>query len=382
MGISIVGVGESDYSRRSGRAEGDLAFEAVTRALADAGLKPGDVNGFVIEGMSTAHSVPSDEMARALGLEERPFSAQVSIAGAGLVAAPQIARLAIEQGLADVVVTYFAISLSARAGGVYAVHAENPWKAQFEMPAGWYGQPVYFAGAAERYAYEYSLEPEHLAVVAMAARDYATRTPNSLLGSALSFEEYTRSPMIATPLRKADCCLTNDGAIAFVMTSQERARHLASPSVRVGGVGLAAAQTTQAEYFTQREDLLTLRTGEASAKALGEAGLGITDVDLAELYDCFSITTLLQLEDLGVAPRGEAGAWLLEHGLGPQSPLPVNTHGGLLAHSYLIAGNHMVEAVRQLRGERGGGQIADAEVALVTGLGIPDIACAVLTTDR
>jgi acetyl-CoA acetyltransferase len=382
VSISIVGVGESDYSRRSGRTEGDLAFEAVGRALADAGLKASDVDGFVIEGMSTAHSVPPDEMARALGLKERPFSAQVSIAGAGLVAAPEMARLAIEAGLAEVVVTYFAISLSTKAGGVYAVHAENQWKAQLEMPAGWYGQPVYFAGVAQRYAHEYSLEPDHLAVVAMAARDYATRTPNALIRSPLTRDDYQQSPMIATPLRKVDCCLTNDGAIAFVMTSAERARDLKAPSVSVRGVGVAAARTTQAEYFTQRDSYLSLMTGEASAIALGQAGIGIQDVGVAELYDCFSITTLLQLEDLGVAPRGEGGAWLLENGLGPESPLPVNTHGGLLAHSYLVAGNHMVEAVRQLRGERGDGQIPDAEVALVTGLGIPDMACTVLTTDR
>jgi acetyl-CoA acetyltransferase len=218
--------------------------------------------------------------------------------------------------------------------------------------------------------------------VAMAARDYATRTPNALIQSPLTLDDYQLSPMIATPLRKVDCCLTNDGAIAFVMTSAERARDLKAPAVAIGGVGVAASRTTQAEYFTQKASFLSLMTGEASAIALGQAGVGIQDVDVAELYDCFSITTLLQLEDLGVAPRGEGGAWLLENGLGPESPLPVNTHGGLLAHSYLVAGNHMVEAVRQLRGERGNGQIPDAEVALVTGLGIPDMACTVLTTGR
>ncbi|SNW16994.1 lipid-transfer protein [Mycolicibacterium thermoresistibile] len=382
MPVAIVGVGESDHVHKSGHSAAALARTAVDRALADAGLSPGDVDGFVIEGMSTAHTVPVDAMAQSLGLRHRPFSCQSSIAGAGLVGAPLIAQLAIESGLAEVVVTYFGLTLDPARGGAYAVHAEDPWKAAVEMPAGWFGQPVYFAAMAQRYAHEYGLPPEALAEVAGAARSHAARTPGALLPEPLDVTGYLASPMIATPLRKADCCLTNDGAIAFVMTTPERARDLTEKPVLVAGVGIAGAATTQTEYFTQRHDFLSLSTDSAARQALGMAGLSMHDVDIAELYDCFTITTIIQLEDLGVAPRGEGAAYVLDVGIGPRAPLPVNTHGGLLAHSYLLAGNHLIEAVRQLRGERGEGQVPDAEVALVTGLGIPDMACAVLTSDR
>ncbi|WP_310962494.1 thiolase family protein [Nocardioides terrisoli] len=326
--------------------------------------------------------MPVDQMARALGIPERPFSAQTSIAGAGVVAAPRLARTIIEAGLASVVVTYFSIALGANSGGPYAVHAEDPWKAEFELPAGWFGQPTYFAAVAARYAHEFGLPDDALAAVVGAARAHAARTPNALLREPVTSADYDRSPIVASPLRKADCCLTNDGAIAYVMTSAERARSLAKPPVVVRGAGLAAAATTQAEYFTQRSDYFSLAAGAAFGAALAESGLQRSDIDIAELYDCFSITTLLQLEELGFAERGGGPAYVLESGIGPGSPVPVNTHGGLLAQSYVVAGNHVVEAVRQLRGERGEGQVEGAEVAMVTGLGIPDYACTLLSVDR
>lgn len=382
MTIAIVGVGESDIAHRSGRTEGALVREAIDRALADAGVASSAVDGFVIEGLGTGHRTPVDGVAASLCLESHPFSAQVSIAGAGIVAAPQVARLAIESGLASVVVVYFGLALSSTRGGPYAVHAEDPRKAAFELPFGFYGQAVYFAAVAQRYAHEYGLEPEQLGAVAGAARQYAALTPGALRPEPLPLSAYLESPMVAEPLRKADCCLANDAAVAYVMTSVERARDLAKPPVVVAGVGLSSKPLTQAQYFTQGRDFLTTAATKSGPLAMAEAGISPADVDIAELYDCFTITTILQLEDLGLAPRGGGAAFVLEQGIGPGGQLPVNTHGGLLAHSYTIAGNHVVEAVRQLRNERGAGQVDGAEVALVTGLGIPDHASLVLTVDR
>jgi acetyl-CoA acetyltransferase len=255
-------------------------------------------------------------------------------------------------------------------------------KAAFELPFGFYGQAVYFAAMARRYAHEHGLEADQLAAVAGAAREHAARTPGALRPQSLSLTAYLESPMVAEPLRKADCCLANDAAVAYVMTSVERARDLAKPPVIVGGVGLSSKPLTQAQYFTQSPDYLTTAATQSGPQAMAEAGIVPSDVDVAELYDCFTITTIVQLEDQGFAPRGGGATFARDNGIGPGGQLPVNTHGGLLAHSYTIAGNHVVEAVRQLRHERGDGQVPEAEIALVTGLGIPDHASLVLTVDR
>ena len=382
MTIAIVGVGEADLVHRADISEGAMIRQAIDRALADAGLTADAIDGIIIEGMATAQRAPIDAVTASLGLKNRPFSAQVSIAGAGLVGAPEVARLAIESGAASTVLVYFGMRLSAASGGPYAVHAEDPMKAAFEIPFGFYGQPVYFGAMAQRYAHEYGLAPDDLFPIVDAARQHAARTPGALRARSLDVEEYLAADMVAEPLRKPDCCLMNDSAVAYVMTSVERARDLARPPVVVGGVAIAQAPVTQSQYFTQNPDYLSTPATVSGPAAMQQAGIGPSDVDIAELYDCFSITALLQLEDLGFAPRGEGAAFARETGVGPGGRLPLNTHGGLLAHSYALAGNHVVEAVRQLRGERGDGQVPDAEIALVTGLGIPDHATLVLAVDR
>jgi acetyl-CoA acetyltransferase len=213
-------------------------------------------------------------------------------------------------------------------------------------------------------------------------RDFARRTPNALRKDPLSIDAYLAQPMLAEPLRKADCCLANDGAVAYVLTRIDRARDLAKPAVRIAGVGLGAKPVTQAQYFSQSSDLVSTAASISGPLALADAGLSIDDVDIAEIYHCFTISLLLQIEDLGFAPKGGGGAYITSGATGPGGSCPVNTHGGLLAQSYAVGANHVVEAVRQLRGERGEGQIADAEVALVAGLGFPEHATLILTQDR
>jgi acetyl-CoA acetyltransferase len=383
MTIAIVGVGETDYQWSDPRTPAALALDATRRALADAGLGGAHVDGFVIEAATLGGSAPSDELARHLGVRNRAFSAQLGIAGSGIVGAPVIAELAIEAGLADVVVCYHGINLTGQGqGGAYAYHAGDAAKAAFEMPFGFYGQAVYFAIAAARYQHEHGLSSEQLGAVAVAARAHAARTPNALRREPLTIEEYLADPMVADPLRKLDCCLVNDAGVAFVMTSLERARDLRRPPVVVAGAAIGSKPVTEAQYFTQSEDLLTTPAAISGPLAFKRAGLTASDVDVAEIYDCFSIGVLLQLEDLGLAARGEGGVFAASGALGPSGSLPVNTHGGLLSQSYAVGGNHVVEAVRQLRGERGEAQVAGAEVALVTGLGAPEHATLLLTTDR
>jgi acetyl-CoA acetyltransferase len=382
MTVAIVGVGETDYSFKDPRPAGALVLDAVRRALDDAGLQPSDVDGFVTETYSTVRNCPVDEISHRLGVRDRAFSAQMSLAGAGIVGAPQIARLAIEAGLATTIVCYYGASYSHGTGGPYAFHAEDHAKVAFEMPFGFYGQPVYFANLATRYRHEFGLSPEELGSVAVSTRQHAVNTPNALLRTPMTIDDYLQQPVISDPLRRPDCCLINDGAIAYVITDLSRARDLAKPPVVVQGVGMGSKNVTQAQYFTQASNLLTSACSISAPRAYSDAGVGPQDIDFAEIYDCFSISMIIQMEDAGLAPRGEGFKMAAAGELGPGGSIPVNTHGGLLSQSYLVGGNHVVEAVRQLRGEREAGQVAGAEVGLVAGLGSMDHATLILAKDR
>ena len=383
MTIAVVGIGETPPSFADPRSIAELAADATRLALADAGLQGSDVTGIVTEAMSFGGRVPADDLAHRIGMVERPFSASVGIAGSGTIGAAMLAEWAIESGTADVVVCAYALSLSARAtgGGVYAVHAEEPAKAAFEMPMGYYGQPVYFAAQAQRYAHVHGVDPASFGHFAVSARRHARRTPNALATDDITFDDYLEARMVAEPLRNLDCCLVNDCGAAYVMTSIERARDLAKPPVVVAGVGFASKPMTQAQYFTQG-DILSTPAIESGELAYRQAGLGPADVDLAEIYDCSTISAVLQLEDLGLAPHGESTRQARDGRFDPGGALPLNTHGGLLSQSYSVGVGHVVEATAQLRRERSDAQVPDAEVALVCGLGAPEHATMILTADR
>jgi acetyl-CoA acetyltransferase len=383
MTIAIVGVGESDYSFADGRSVLALTVEACRRALDDAGIDPGEVDGLLTEHATSMNRAPADDLAHLLGMKDRRFSAAAGIAGSGTVGAPALARMAIESGLADVVVFSYGINMSGRGrGGAYAYHAGDAAKAALEMPFGYYGQPVYFAAAAMRYRHEFGLEPEHLGAVALSARAHARRTPNALRREPLTMAHYLANDAVSDPLRKLDCCLVNDGAAAYVMTSLSRARAQRKPPVVVAGVGFGSKPVTQGQYFSQSKDLLTTAGTISGPRAFADAGLQPSDVDFAEIYDCFTISMVLQTEDVGLVPKGEGARFAATGATGPGGSLPMNTHGGLLSQSYTVGANHVVEAVRQLRGERGEAQVAGAEVGLVTGLGAPEHATLLLTVDR
>ena len=381
MTVAIVGVGEVEPAWKHDRPVLGLVVDAVRRALDDAGLDGSEVDGIAIEG-ETMRGARADEVAVAIGARDRRFSVQTSVAGAGVVAALQMAELAIDAGLADVVVSYYGISLSTQVGGPYNVHAEDPAKAAFEMPFGFFGQPVYFAALAQRYAHEYGLTAEQLGSVPIAARAFARRTPGALAQEALDLDGYLADRLVSDPLRRLDCCLINDAAAAFVITGTDRARDLRRPPVLVAGTGFGTKPVTEAGYFTQNPQYLEMASVESGRRAFAAAGLTPADVDIAEIYDCFTMSVILQLEDLGFAAKGEGAAFCAAGSIGPGGRLPTNTHGGLLSQSYTVGAGHVVEAVRQLRGERGDGQIEGAEVAVVTGLGAMDHATALLTKDR
>lgn len=376
--ICIVGVGETAPVRRSDTDLRALTVEAVLAALDDAGLGPSDVDGIITDAGIMPTTVPHEWMAAQLGIDNH-FSASLSYGGTGIVSAPMLAEMAIRDGLAEVVLFYFGVDWGSRPGGPYAFHHIYPAKMAFEKPYGFSGQPSYFAIWARRYMHEYGLTPEGLARIAIDQRENALLHGGAQSQKPLTISDYFASRMICDPLRVPDCCLITDGAGAYVMTSRERARDCRKKPVQVLGVGYASEPISGDDIFTQKRDLLRLPgASQAAERARARAGISWSDVDFAEIYDCFTISCLMQIEDIGFCAKGDAAAFIREKNLTVRGDFPVNTHGGFLSYSYRLGIEHVVEAVRQLRGECANAQVLDAQVGIVTGLSVPDYGILVL----
>jgi acetyl-CoA acetyltransferase len=360
---AIVGVGETRYAKRLNRDLGSLALEAAEAAAQDAGVDPRGIDGIIAP---WAEYGARHELARNLGVPGEFFSASSMAGGAGTVSSVLLAQLAVDAGLAHTVLCVQAIAWgSERKDNIGLPHAAIRMKAMFEIPFGWYPQIVHFAGMARRHMELYGTTEEQLAAVAMACRKHAALSDNAILQTPLTLEEYRRAKLIADPFRAADCCLVNDGAAAFIVTSRTRARDLAKRPVPV----LAATQGVVAggEFSSLRPEYLCTAAIRSGPRAFTQAGVKPTDVDFAQIYDNFTLMVIEQLEDLDFCAKGEGGPFVANGRIELGGELPVNTSGGQLAQSFMLSGNLMVEAVRQLRGECGPRQVADAKVGLVTG---------------
>ena len=226
--LAIAGVGESALGRKVDRALDALLVDASRRAIADAGLGPADIDGIITH----IKQPPLDEIALGAGMTRRSYSAiNAYVPGAGPVAALVEAKNAIAAGLATTVLVVYGTRTSA-PGGPYAYHAADPLKADLEMPMGYYGQPLYFAAMMQRYRHEYGLEAAQLGSLAVAQREWASRTPGAQRPQRITMDDYLKSPVIAEPIRNLDCCLISDGAVAYVVTTLERARDLPHPRPR------------------------------------------------------------------------------------------------------------------------------------------------------
>ncbi len=380
--IAIAGIGATRPVRRSPQSLRALCVEAIQAAIEDAGIDASEIDGVMSDGYCMPSTVPRDWIAAQFGIDRR-FDGGMSFGGAGSAAAPLQAQLAIASGQAKAVVYYFGVDWGTRASGPYGFHDLYQGKMAFEKPYGFTGQPSYFALWARRYAHEFGLTERDLATVAVTFREHALKTPTSQMTAPMSYDDYFAARVVSEPLRVPDCCLITDGACAYVMTSLERARDLRRPPVRVLGAGFGSEPVTGDDTFTQPGGMMRITGAKAAAnRALRQAGISLSDVDFAEIYDCFTISVLLQLEEIGFCKRGEAPAFIRERGIGTAGGLPINTHGGLLSHSYLLGVEHVLEAVRQLRGDAGAAQVKDAEIGLVGGLSNPDYGVLLLGKDR
>jgi acetyl-CoA acetyltransferase len=362
--IAIVGIGETRYERKAARRLMGLLLEAAHAALADAGLRASDVDGIIAPGTSYQEL---HELVRELGVRNQFFTASGYSGGAAVVSAPLLAAMAVEAGLATTVLCCRGLAWgSERRGNTGQMHAEMPMKASFEIPFGWYPQIVYYAGMARRHMALYGTTEAHLGAVAVAFRRHASLTDNAILRDRpLALADYLAEPYLAEPFRAADCCLVNDGAGAFVMTSAERARDLRQAPVVVLGIGAGVSE--DGEYSSLRTDYLATAAVHSAPRAFGMAGLGPADVDFVTLYDNFTAMVILQLEDMGFCVRGEGGPFVEGGHIELGGALPVNPSGGQLAQSFMLSMNNLCESVRQLRGTAGPRQILDAEVGLVAG---------------
>jgi acetyl-CoA acetyltransferase len=359
----IVGYyeGPSDNAGRSCR---EIAAVAAQQALDSAGLSLRDVDGLLA---AYAWEEPSIMFASEVADYLGTIPAYVeTVCFGGASPAMMIARAAraIEQRLCDVVVVTTASNRASKVGRAGAIAAlRDVLSPEFEVPYGAFIPPVYALTAA-RYMHEVGVTPEQLASVAVTQRDHARHHPAAARREPISVADVLASPVIASPLRLLDCCLVTDFGAAIVLTSADRASSATAPPVRVLGTGECHDRLTTSEVGD-----LTRRGGASSAAtALREAEVSIEDVDFVELYDSFTITVLLTLENLGFCARGDAGPRAAEGAFGSDGDLPLNTNGGML--SYRTGGlSHVIEAAAQLRGTALGVRLEQPGIALVHGIG-------------
>ncbi|MDX3906187.1 MAG: acetyl-CoA acetyltransferase [Pigmentiphaga sp.] len=358
---AIVGVAESDLGQvAAGLSPLDLMGQATHRALQDCGLSLRDIDG--VFATTSQSRMPTLALCEYLGIVPR-YHDGTNIGGCSFMSMVAHAQMAIQAGLCKVaLIAYGSTQRSAGRSNVAAPDV-NPYEAPY--------RPIYtassYALAASRHMYQYGTTREQLAQVAVATRQWALRNPAAWEKTPLTVEEVLQSRMVSHPLTVRDCCLVTDGGGALIMTSAAHAATLRKPPAYVLGVGEHLSHL----HISSMPDLTVTGAVQSGAAAYAMAGLGPREIDVVEVYDAFTITTLLFLEDLGFCPKGEAGRFVADGAIAPGGSLPVNTSGGGL--SYCHPGMYgvfvLMEAVRQIRGEAGQRQVADCETAIAHGNG-------------
>jgi acetyl-CoA acetyltransferase len=364
-GVAIVGAALSDGPRADHASPFLLCRQAADRALRDAGLGFGDVDGLMSTGTGT---LPPIELAEYLGM--RPtWMDSTSVGGSVWEVYVGHAAAAIRAGLADVVLCVYGSTTRAdlkarrrRANLSFGARGPSQWDAP-------YGHTLIakYAMAARRHMHTYGTTIDQLAEVAVSARHNAGLNPDAYYRDPITIDDVAASPMVADPFTTLHCCIRSDGGGAVVVTSAERARDCAPPPVWVLGTGEAASHTTMSEW----DDFTVSPAAVSGPAAFERAGVSPVDVDVCQVYDSFTYTVLVTLEDLGFCAKGEGGPFVTDGRLRLGGALPTNTDGGGLSacHPGMRGMFLLVEATRQLRGEAGERQVPGAEVACVHGTG-------------
>lgn len=384
---AVVGIGETDYVRGAEEHVCDLILSASMEAIEDAGLSPRDINGVI----PPPGFMSTEEIAANLGIPDVAYHVSVLMGGASPTASLQTAATAISCGLADnVLITlgwpgYSALRPRPDARPTSRSMNVGPMGETVRnlyAPYGLMSAAQHYSLYLRNYVETFGVPEDAAAAVALTCREHAHLNPKALMrGRPLTREDYDASPFIAEPLRKFDCCVETDCATALVMTSLERARDLPHPPV----VYLAGAEghPQPADEIINRPNLTEIGIHRAAPRAFSRAGVTPEDIDVLEIYDCFTYVVLLQLEALGYAPAGGVAEFVAGDNIRLGGKYPLNTHGGLLSQGHCWGLNHLVEATRQLRHDAGAAQVEDAELVLVTGYGdLGDGSVAILGRDR
>jgi acetyl-CoA acetyltransferase len=359
---AIAGIGRTVFSRESRRTTLAMAAEASRSALADAGLDGGEVDGVV--DFQLNDSAAASEVGGAIGVSD--LSLALDIFGGGNVACLAMAEgiRAVRSGQCEVVVVFR--SLNGRSGSRFGRGEDSPNLAgefQYGVPSGYIIPPMWIGMWAQRHKYVYGTTAADLGQIAITQRRHAAANPHASQRKIITMDDYLASRWIVEPFRLFDCCLETDGAVAIVLTSLDRARHLRHKPI----IPLAEAEAhTHANSWSQFPDLTSMYSRYAASRLWNKTDLKPADVDVACMYDCFTYTVLATFEDFGFCDKGDVGSFFAAGKATYGGDVVVNPHGGLLSEGYIHGLNHHYEAALQLRGQAAHRQVEKAEISLVT----------------
>jgi acetyl-CoA acetyltransferase len=367
---AIAGAGTSRLGQVPGVSSLDLTIEAIANALADAGLRPADIDGIICRGPDESYA-HHQLVGERLGLNVR-FSTSLDNGGASQILSVMLAVMAIEAGLATTIVCGYGRDAWSRTHRSEETRVkqrtrpESQYSQEFGPEYGYFGAVAAHAFGAQRHMHEFGTTREQFAEVAIACREHALRNPNAQMKKPLTMDDYFKARLIVSPFNLFDCSLRSDGAGAVIVTSAERARDLKAPPVLIKGFGSFNNLTG---WFAD-ENMIRTAAKESGEVAYRMAGVGPSDVSTAQLYDCFTYMVIVQLEDYGFCKKGEGGPFAQSGALRLGGRLPTNTSGGQLSEAHVEGMLQIVEGVRQLQRiyppER---QVQDAEIALISGHG-------------
>jgi acetyl-CoA acetyltransferase len=378
--VAIAGVGYSEISRAGSPDPRRLTFDAVTEALADAGLTGAEVDG-IFEYSFGGESPTAQQVARLIGSPNLDAFADIMPNNPSGLGGPLAGVMAVASGVCETVVAFRCLTRDAGyTGGVKEGPDEIAGRDQFLTPYGYLGGIlVNMALAKRRWMAEYGRGEEDFGRIAVNARRWSALNPRAVLRDPISLDDYLAARMIADPLRILDCDYPVNGACATVFTTVDRARDLRQPPVLVESMAYGTGPQVD---WVFAGDYLYGGTVPCADRLWSRSAFGPDDVDVAQVYDGFTTVTLQWIEALGFCGRGESGDWLGDGSrIAPGGDLPMNTSGGQLAEGRLHALGHLNEAVLQLRGECGERQVPDAEVGLVACGLYPQAGAMVLTTE-
>ncbi|TDC94571.1 acetyl-CoA acetyltransferase [Actinomadura sp. 7K507] len=358
---AIAGAGEADIAPGHGRSPLGLAAEASRRAIADAGLRKHDIDAVFVA--SAYHAFPALSVCEYMGLQPRYLDSS-NIGGCSFIAHLAHAAAAIDAGLCEVALVTYGSTQRSDGGRLISMSE----KLVFEEPYGLIHPVGSFGMIAHRHMSEFGTTGEHLAAAAVSAREWAIRNPKARFSDPITVADVLSSPMIASPLHKYDCCQVTDGGAAVIVTSAARAGHLPQHPIYVRGV----AEESNHRNILAMPDLTSTRAGVSASRALRMAGLDLSDIDTAHIYDAFTISLLILLEDIGFCPKGEGGPFLADGNIAPGGTLAVNPSGGGLSHLHpgMLGLYLLLDAIEQLRGTAAERQIPGAAHSLVHGMGM------------